>query len=60
MDDLDQVEDYSAVYSHFDFAGYTQDSTNTTILLDSCSTINLIANKDLLSGIHRVPTTMRI
>jgi hypothetical protein len=31
-----------------------------TLLLNSCSTVNLIANKDLLHGIHKVPTTMCI
>ena len=61
MDNLDQVEHYSHVSAHLDFAGYThQDTSDTTILLDSCSTVNLIANKDLLDGIHKVPTTMRI
>jgi hypothetical protein len=61
MDNLDQVEHYSHVSTHLDFAGYThQDTSDITILLDSCSTVNLITNKDLLDGIHKVPTTMRI
>ena len=63
MDNLDEVEDYSGVYSHYlesDFIGYTCDSLDATLLLDSCSTVNLIANKRLLHGIHKVPTAMRI
>lgn len=54
VDNLDQVEDYSVIYSHFlhsDFIGYTHDSTDVTILLDSCSTV-IIVNKSLLRGIH--------
>jgi hypothetical protein len=48
---------------HFDndFVGYTgQGGSDTTILLDSCSTVNLIANKSLLKGIHEVPTVMNV
>jgi hypothetical protein len=59
MDNLDQIEEYLH-YHHSDFVGYTSDSMENTLLLDSCSTVNLIANKDLLHGIHKVPTTMRI
>jgi hypothetical protein len=33
---------------------------DNTLLLDSCSTVNLIANKSLLHGIHQVPITMHI
>jgi hypothetical protein len=64
VDNLDQVKDYSSlVYSHYlhsGFVGYTSTSVDSSILLDSCSTVNLIANKALLHGIHRVDTTMRI
>ena len=64
MDNLDQVEDYSSLvfshYLHSDFVGHTGTSSDNNILLDSCSTVNLIANKALLHGIHRVGTTMRI
>ena len=60
---LEDIEDYSGIYSHCvhsEFVGYTCDSIDSTLLLDSCSTVNLIANKTLLHGIHKVPTTMRI
>jgi len=30
------------------------------LLLDSCSTLNLISNKDLLHGIHEVPVGVRV
>jgi hypothetical protein len=64
VDNLDQVEDYSSlVYSHYlhsDFVGYTAARDDRSILLDSCSTVNLIANKNLLHGIHRVDTMLRI
>ena len=57
-DNLEQVDDYTGVYSHF--IGYTYDHSGTSLLLDSCSTVNLIANKDLLHGIHKAKTTMQI
>ena len=69
VDNLDNVEDYSplvySLYLESDFVGYTrnyQQSNNKikTILLDSCSTVNLIADKGLLRDIHRVATTMNI
>jgi hypothetical protein len=67
LDNLDQVEEYSFISSainlvdHHSFAGYTRHSdSSTTILLDSCSTVNLIVNHSLLQGIHQVPTTMNI
>jgi hypothetical protein len=43
MDNLDQIEEYSH-FHHSDFVGYTSDSMENTLLLDSCSTVNLIAN----------------
>ena len=43
QDNLEQVEDYSGIYS--DFVGYTSAYSSTSLLLDSCSTVNLIANK---------------
>jgi hypothetical protein len=58
LDNLEQVNDYSGVYSNF--IGYTRDYNGASLLLDSCSTVNLIANKHLLHGIHKAPTTMRI
>ena len=58
-DNLEQVDDYTGVYS--DFIGYTWcDYNGTLLLLDSCSTVNLIANKELLHGIHKANTTMCI
>jgi hypothetical protein len=64
VDNLDQVEDYSSLmYSHYldsDFIGYTGTPGDSSMLLDSCSTVNLIANKALLHDIHRVDTMMRI
>ena len=42
QDNLEEVEDYSGVYS--DFVGYTSAYNGTSLLLDSCSTVNLIAN----------------
>ena len=57
-DNLEQVDDYTGVYS--DFIGYTYDYGGTSLLLDSCLTVNLIANKDLLHGIHKANTMMRI
>ena len=58
QDNLDQVNDYSGVCSHF--IGYTCNYNGTSLLLDSCSTINLIANKHLLHEIHKASTTMRV
>jgi hypothetical protein len=65
LDNLDQVEEYSFVSSAIidrSFAGYTRGGDgNTIILLDSCSTVNLIANRSrLLKGVHKVPTTLNI
>jgi hypothetical protein len=68
VDNLDNIEDYSPVvyslYLDSDFLGYTSNykkSIDRTILLDSCSTVNLIANKVLLlRNIRRVGTTMNI
>lgn len=62
-DNLDQIEEYPVIYLHYhhlDFVGYTSASTDSSLLLDSCSTINPIANKSLLHGIHKVPITMHI
>jgi hypothetical protein len=56
VDNLDQVETYPVEH----FVGYTSDSDNSTLLLDSCSTVNLITSKHLLRDIHQVPTTMHI
>jgi uncharacterized membrane protein YgcG len=56
VDNLDQVESYPAAH----FVGYTSESTNNALLLDSCSTVNLIASKHMLRDIHMVPTTMHI
>jgi hypothetical protein len=56
VDNLDQVETYPVEH----FVGYTSDSDNSMLLLDSCSTVNLIASKRLLRDIHQVPTTMHI
>jgi hypothetical protein len=59
VDNLDEIPEE---YSHA-FVGHnttTGGSLNNTLLLDSCSTVNLIANKTLLHGIHTVPTTMHI
>ena len=58
QDNLEEVEDYSGVYSNF--VGYTSAYSSTSLLLNSCSTVNLIANQDLLHGIHKARTTMRI
>ena len=58
QDNPDQVDDYTGVYS--DFVGYTYDCSSTSFLLDSCSTVNLIVNKDLCHGIHKANTTMHI
>ena len=58
QDNLEEVEDYSGIYS--DFIGYTSDYSGTSLLLDSCSTINLIANKTLLHSIHKAQTLMQI
>ena len=58
QDNLEQVEDYSGIY--LDFISYTSDYSGTSLLLDSCSTVNLIANKTLLHGIHKAQTMMRI
>ena len=58
QDNLEQVEDYMGVYS--DFISYTCNSDDTLLLLNSCSTVNLIANKCLLHGIHKATTTMLI
>ena len=44
-DNLEQVDDYTGVHS--DFIGYTYDHGGTSLLLDICSTVNLIMNKDL-------------
>ena len=57
-DNLEQVDEYSGVYSHF--VGYMYDHNRTSLLLDSCSTVNLITNKNLLHGIHWAKTTMHI
>ena len=57
-DNLEQVDDYTGVYS--DFIGYTYDYNGTSLLLDSCLTVNLIMNKDLLHGIHKANTMMCI
>jgi hypothetical protein len=60
VDNLDEIpEEYShAFVGHNTTVGGS--SLNNTLLLDSCSTVNLIANKTLLHGIHTVPTTMHI
>ena len=56
---LEQVDNYTGVYLHF--IGYMYDHSGTSlVLLDSCSTVNLIANKNLLHGIHQAKTTMWI
>lgn len=55
---LEQVDDYTGVYS--DFIGYTCNYDGASLLLDSCSTVNLIANRHLLHGIHKAATTMCI
>ena len=57
-DNLEQVDDDTGVYS--DFVGYTYNHSGTSLLLDSCLTVNLITNKDLLHGIHKANTTMYI
>jgi hypothetical protein len=59
VDNLDEIPEE---YLHA-FVGHnttTGGSLNNTLLLDSCLTLNLIANKTLLHGIHTVPTTMHI
>jgi hypothetical protein len=56
VDNLDQVDTYPDVH----FVGYTSESTNDALLLDSCSTVNLIASKHMLRDIHTVSTTMHI
>jgi hypothetical protein len=60
VDNLDEIpEEYSRAFvGHNTTAGGS--SLNNTLLLDSCSTVNLIMNKTLLHGIHMVPTTMHI
>jgi hypothetical protein len=60
VDNLDEIpEEYShAFVGHNTTTGGS--SLNNTLLLDSCSTVNLIANKTLLHGIHTMPTTMHI
>ena len=58
-DNLEQVDDYTGTY--WDFIGYTCDYDGTSLLLDSCSMVNLITNKhSLLHGIHKAGTTMCI
>jgi hypothetical protein len=59
VDNLDEIDEE---YLHA-FVGHTTTtggSLNNTLLLDSCSTDNLITNKTLLHGIHTVLTTMHI
>jgi uncharacterized membrane protein YgcG len=57
VDNLDMDDIYPLCH----YVGYTCDSNHhSQLLLDSCSTVNLIANKSLLRDIHMVPTTMHI
>jgi hypothetical protein len=73
VDNLDQVEDYMAV-SYSVFEGYNKESFDAlqadfialqvnhpaTLLLDSCSTLNLLADELLLDNIHEVEHTMHV
>ena len=72
VDNLDQVEDYLAV--SYDLAGVSLaidvdtveadfiafQSNESTLLLDSCSTLNLFADKSLLHDIHEVDKYMHV
>jgi hypothetical protein len=72
VDNLDQVEDYLAVSCNLagislaididtvaaDFIAFQ--SNESTLLLDSCSTLNLFADKSLLHDIHQVDKYMHV
>ena len=54
-DNLDQVEEYYCYYTH-----RVGSKDSNILLLDSCSTVNLVADKSILHGIHTVNRTMRV
>ena len=53
LDNLDKVEEYSFTTCH-DFLAYAASSLSPNLLLDSCSTLDLITDGSLLHGIHKV------
>jgi hypothetical protein len=65
MDNLENVEDYYQLPSDIDevvllTATATNQSAMMTLILDSGSTLNMVSNKDLLHGIHKVPVGIRV
>jgi hypothetical protein len=55
----EDVEGYS-LFLRIEHCYATSSFQKGDLLLDSCSTVNLIANPRLLHDIHTVPTTMRV
>lgn len=65
LDNLGEEVDYYSVSPYIEELVAMSISKRATIdsnilLLDSCSTINLVSNKDLLHDIHEVPVGMRV
>jgi len=65
LDNLEDAADYySLPFNLEEIIAMSSDHSASTgmnrLLLDSCSTLNLISNKELLHGIHEVPAGIRV
>jgi len=65
VDNLDQDADYYSL--PFDLeevitisTGHSTDTSNRQLLLNSCSALNLVSNRELLHNIHEVPVGIRV